>query len=44
MEHTNTAKTLKINTAVCDARHVKESTLAAYESRIVAMSFCEPRS
>ena len=30
MEHTNTPKTLTINAAVCDARQVKESTLAAY--------------
>lgn len=32
MEHTNNTKTLKINTAVCDARQVKESTLAAYDA------------
>lgn len=32
MEHTNTPKTLTINAAVCDARQVKESTLAAYDA------------
>lgn len=32
MEHTNTAKTLKIHAVVCDARHVTESTLAAYDA------------
>lgn len=39
MEHTNTAKTLKINTAVCDARHVKESTLAAYDAIEINAAF-----
>ena len=32
MEHTNTPQTLTINAAVCDARQVKESTLAAYDA------------
>lgn len=32
MEHTNNTKTLKINASVCDARQVKESTLAAYDA------------
>ena len=39
MEHTNTAKTLKINTAVCDARHIKESTLAAYDAIEINAAF-----
>ena len=32
MEHTNPPKTLTVNAVVCDARQVKESTLAAYDA------------
>ena len=32
MKHTDDTKMLKINAAVCDARQVKESTLAAYDA------------
>ena len=35
MEYTENAKILNINAAVCDARQIKESTLAAYDAIVI---------